>query len=162
MNQLPSILICAALTTAIIAGCADDGSGGMSKTTSGALIGAGTGAALGGLLGHGSAGAIVAGGLAGGLLGGVIGHQLDERDRAAREAALAAALQSSKNNQTTSWQNPKTGNSGNIKPLNGYTKSPSAATCRQFNESYVKDGKTYQQTERACRDKNGEWKLADN
>lgn len=160
MKKLPSMLICSALTTAMFAGCADNGSGGgMNKTTSGALIGAGTGAALGGIFGHGSAGAIAAGGLVGGLLGGVIGHQLDERDRAAREAALQAALQTSKNNTTTHWQNPKTGNSGNIKPLNGYTKSAKESTCREFTESYVKEGKTYQQTGHACRNANGEWQL---
>src|ERR1700712_5199491 len=73
MKKLPSMLICSALTTAMLAGCADNGTGGgMNKTTSGALIGAGTGAALGGIFGHGSAGAIAAGGLVGGLLGGVI------------------------------------------------------------------------------------------
>jgi surface antigen len=146
----------------LIIGCAQDGSGGMNKTTSGALIGAGTGAAVGGLLGHGSAGAIVAGGLAGGLLGGVIGHELDERDKQAREQALQTALQSSKNNQTKHWHNAKTGNSGTIKPLNGYTTSAKAQTCRQFTETYEKEGKTYEQNARACRNANGEWQLADN
>jgi surface antigen len=149
-----------ATAAGLVIGCADDGSGGMNKTTSGALIGAGAGATLGGLLGH-SAGAAVVGGLAGGLLGGVIGHQLDERDKLAREQALQAALQSSKNNQTQHWHNTTTGNSGSIKPLNGYTTSAKAQTCRQFTETYEKEGKTYEQNARACRNANGEWQLAD-
>jgi surface antigen len=140
---------------------ADNGSGGTNKTTSGALKGTGAGATLGGLFGHGSAGAIVASGLAGELLGGVIGHELDERDRQAREQALQAALQSSKNNQKQNWNNANTGNSGTIKPLNGYVSSPNAQTCRQFTETYEKEGKTYEQNARACRNANGEWKLAD-
>ncbi|WP_052409356.1 RT0821/Lpp0805 family surface protein [Paraburkholderia oxyphila] len=133
----------------------------MNKATAGSLIGAGTGATLGGLFSHGSAGGIVAGGLIGGLLGGVIGHEMDERDREAREQALQQALQTSKNNQTRHWHNAKTGNSGSIKPLNGYSASASAQTCRQFTETYVKEGKTYEQNARACRNSNGEWQLAE-
>lgn len=164
MNRYLSAVACASVATLIVTGCADNGTGtgstGMNKTTSGALIGAGAGAALGGIFGHGSAGAIVAGGLAGGLLGGVIGHQMDERDREARDRALQEALQSSKNSQPKHWQNAKTGNSGTIKPLNGYTTSASAQTCRDFTESYVKEGKTYEQTAHACRNSKGEWQLA--
>jgi len=159
-NRWLSAIACTALAGATLAGCADDGSGGMNKTTTGALIGTGTGAALGGLFSHGNTGAIVAGGLAGGLLGGVIGHQMDERDRAARQLALQQALQSSQDNHARQWHNAKTGNSGTVKPLSGYTKSTSAQTCRKFSETYVKDGKTYEQTSRACRDSKGEWQLA--
>jgi surface antigen len=162
MNNWLLGIACTVVFSAVSTGCADSsGSGGIDKTTGGALIGAGAGATLGGLFGHGNAGAIVAGGLAGGLLGGVIGHELDERDKQARAAALQEALQTSQNNHTRQWHNPKTGNSGTIKPVSGYTKSASAQTCRQFNETYTKDGKPYEQTSRACRDANGEWKLAD-
>ncbi|MGU7776345.1 RT0821/Lpp0805 family surface protein [Burkholderia sp. MR1-5-21] len=156
-----SALVCASVASVITTGCAQDGSSSMNKTTSGTLLGAGTGAALGGLFSHGSAGAIVAGGLIGGLLGGVIGHQMDVRDREARDRAVQEALQNSKNSQTRHWHNAKTGNSGSIKLLNGYTASPSAQTCREFTETYVKEGKTYEQTAHACRNANGEWKLAD-
>ncbi|WP_165847979.1 RT0821/Lpp0805 family surface protein [Paraburkholderia lacunae] len=133
----------------------------MNKTTSGTLLGAGTGAALGGLFSHGSAGAIVAGALVGGVLGGLIGHQMDERDREARDRAVQEALQNSKNHQTSHWHNAKTGNSGSIKPLSGYTASPSAQTCRGFTETYVREGKTYEQNAHACRNSKGEWQLAD-
>ncbi len=159
MNNWTMAIGCAAATGVILVGCAGDQSTGMSKTTSGALIGGGTGAVLGGLVSHGNAGAIVAGGLAGALLGGLIGKEMDARDREAREAALRNALQSSPNNQPKTWHNAKTGNSGSIKPLSGYTKSPSAQTCRKFTETYVKEGKTYEQTSQACRNANGEWAL---
>lgn len=161
MNRYLSAVICTTVASLIVSGCAQDGSNGMNKTTSGALLGAGAGATLGGLFGHGKASAIVVGGLAGGLLGGVIGHEMDERDREARDRALQEALQNSKNSQPRHWQNAKTGNSGTIKPLNGYTKSASTQTCRDFTESYVKEGKNYEQTEHACRNSKGEWQLAD-
>jgi surface antigen len=161
MNNWLLAIACTVVSSVVLTGCADSsGSGGLDNTTGGALIGAGAGATLGGLFSHGNAGAIVAGGLAGGLLGGVIGHELDERDREARAAALQQALQTSQDNRPRQWHNPKTGNSGAIKPLNGYTKSASAQTCREFTETYTKEGKTYEQTSRACRDANGEWKLA--
>ncbi|RDK11214.1 RT0821/Lpp0805 family surface protein [Cupriavidus lacunae] len=160
MNNWTIAVGCAAAASAILVGCAEGQSTGMNKTTSGALIGAGTGAALGGILSHGNAGAIVAGGLAGALLGGIIGKEMDERDREAREAALRHALQTTPNNQPKTWHNAKTGNSGTIKPLSGYSKSPNAQTCRKFSETYVKEGKTYEQTSQACRNANGEWVLA--
>lgn len=161
MNRTNVSMACGAMAAALIAGCADNGTGGgMNKTTTGALIGAGAGAAVGGLAGHGSAGAIVAGGLAGALLGGIIGQVMDQRDREARQAALQQALQTSPNNQPKAWRNAKTGNSGTIKPLNGYAKSPTAQTCRNFTETYVKDGKPYEQNAKACRNANGEWELA--
>jgi len=147
------------MASAMITGCAQDTTG-MNKTTTGALIGAGTGAAIGGIASHGNAGAIIVGGMAGALLGGVIGHVMDERDREAHEAALKQALQTSENNHPKTWHNAKTGNSGTIKPLSGYTKSPTAKTCRNFTETYVKEGKTYEQNSRACRNANGEWELA--
>ncbi|MFJ1256237.1 RT0821/Lpp0805 family surface protein [Cupriavidus sp. CuC1] len=160
MNKWTIAIGCAAATSAILVGCAQGDSTGMNKTTSGALIGAGAGAALGGLFSHGNAGAIVAGGMAGALLGGIIGREMDERDREARQAALRHALQTAENNQPRTWHNAKTGNSGTIKPLSGYTKSPTAQTCRKFTETYVKEGKTYEQTSRACRNASGEWELA--
>jgi surface antigen len=160
MNKWFSILACVSVVGTVMTGCAQDGSSGMNKTTSGALIGGGVGATLGGLFGHGSAGAVVAGGLVGGLLGGVIGHEMDERDREARARALQAALQTSKSDQPKTWHNPKTGNSGTIKTLSGYTTSPNGRTCRDFQESYLKQGKNYEQTARACRNSNGEWELA--
>jgi len=160
MNKWTLAIACTATASAVLAGCAQGDSTGMNKTTSGALIGAGTGAALGGIFSHGNAGAIVAGGMAGALLGGIIGREMDERDREARQAALKQTLQTAENNQPRTWHNPKTGNSGTIKPLSGYTKSASAQTCRNFTETYVKEGKSYEQTSRACRNAKGEWELA--
>jgi surface antigen len=76
-----------------------------------------------------------------------------------RNAALVRSLQTAKTNQTLTWTNPKTGNSGTIKPLSGYTKAANSQSCRDFGESYTRDGHTYTQQSRACRDPNGEWKV---
>ncbi|WP_162600636.1 RT0821/Lpp0805 family surface protein [Paraburkholderia sp. C35] len=147
------------LLGSVLAGCAQDGSGGMSKTSQGALIGGASGGLLGGIFGHNGTSAVI-GAAAGALLGGIIGKEMDDRDREARQAALQQALQTSQNNQPRQWKNTKTGHSGTIKPLNGYAKSPSAQTCRDFTETYQRDGKQYEQTSKACRNANGEWQLA--
>lgn len=153
-----SIVACGAVA-ATLAGCAQDGSNNLSKTSQGALIGGAGGGLLGGLIGH-SGTSVVVGGLAGALLGGIIGKEMDDRDREARQLALQQALQTSQNNQQRQWHNTKTGNSGSIKPLSGYTKSANAQTCRDFTETYTRDGKQYEQTSRACRNAKGEWALA--
>lgn len=159
MNKWLSVAACGILIGTVLAGCAQDGSGGMSKTSQGALIGGASGGLLGGLIGHSGTSAVI-GGLAGALLGGIIGKEMDDRDREARQAALQQALQTSQNNQPRHWHNTKTGNSGTIKPLSGYAKSPSAPTCRDFSETYERDGKQYEQTSKACRNAKGEWQLA--
>jgi surface antigen len=159
MKKWLSIAARGTLIGAALAGCAQDGSGGMSKTSQGALIGGASGGLLGGLIGH-SGTSVVIGGLAGALLGGIIGKEMDDRDREARQVALQQALQNTQNNQQRQWHNTKTGHSGTIKPLNGYSKSPSAQTCRDFTETYQRDGKQYEQTSKACRNANGEWQLA--
>ena len=80
-----------------------------------AFLGGAGGAAAGGLIGAaagGGAAGIVGGVLLGGLLGGAIGNHLDTRSKelAARNAQLS--LESARTGQTTTWQNPDSGNSG--------------------------------------------------
>lgn len=145
----------------ILMGCTVTGSSSDNKNMIG---GASIGAILGGVAGasasHGNAGATVAGALAGGLIGGLIGQKMDERDREERNAALLQTLQTSANDHPRHWKNPKTGNSGTIKPVNGYTKVANAQTCRDYTETYTREGKTYTDNARACRDANGQWKPA--
>jgi surface antigen len=72
------------LAVACLSGCES-----MSNTAGGALIGGGTGAALGGLA-AGGRGAVV-GALAGGVVGGAVGNSMDQQEKRANQARLAAA-----------------------------------------------------------------------
>lgn len=159
MIMRSSTIATALCASALIAGCASDGTfGDNGKTVGGATLGALLGGVAGAATTHGNAGATIVGALAGGLIGGAIGAQLDERDRRMRDAALAASLES-RRDVVREWRNPETGNSGVIKPLSGYTKTANAQVCRDFNESYTKDGTTRTEQSRACRDTDGKWKI---
>lgn len=141
-------------TACTMTGPASDNKNTIGGASIGALLGGVTGAAAS----HGNAGATVAGVVAGGLIGGLIGQQLDQRDREQRDAALVQSLQTSANDHPQHWKNPQTGNSGTVKPLSGYSKSPTAQTCRDYQETYTRNGQTFTDTARACRDANGQWK----
>ena len=163
MRQLITIATNAVITCLTVTACTVTGPPSDNKNTvGGAAIGAVVGGVIGASASHGNAGATVAGALAGGLLGGLIGQHMDERDREERNAAMLQTLQTSANNQRRHWKNPKTGNSGSITPLSGYTKAANSQTCRDFEETYTREGQTYNQTSRACRDANGHWKLVGN
>lgn len=161
MNKHSWLASSAVIGCLTVVGCTVTGpSSGNQNMIGGASIGALLGGVAGASASHGNAGATIAGALAGGLVGGLIGQKMDERDREERNAALLQTLQTSTNDHPRHWKNPKTGNSGTIKPLSGYTKAANAQTCRDYTETYVRDGKTYTDTARACRDANGQWKSA--
>lgn len=113
------------------------------KQTSGALIGGTTGMVAGAIIGNaigGRDGTIVGaavGGLAGGLIGSEIGRELDERDRAMREAAVRRAYAANASHRQT-WYNPVTGNRGEIQRLN--THPENGTRCATFVESVYKKG----------------------
>ena len=139
----------------LIGGCTAAGDN--SNAVGGAAVGAAGGGALGAIFGHGSTTAIAAGAVGGALLGGVIGHALDVRDRERREAALNASLKAKTSHKETHWKNPKTGNSGTITPINYYTDPQTNRACRDYDETYTRDGQTYTQRSSACRDASGNW-----
>ncbi|MFI4985853.1 MAG: RT0821/Lpp0805 family surface protein [Alphaproteobacteria bacterium] len=140
----------------MLSGCAQNGQdSGMNQTAGGAILGALGGAALGGALGGGK-GALIGAAL-GAAAGAVIGNQLDARDRARREAALQSSLASAQPNQKADWSNRDTGNSGTITPLNTYTVPATDETCRDFDETYTRDGNTTSQRARACLGPDGNW-----
>lgn len=67
------------LCAVAIAGCTSSLDGGLSRTSAGGLIGAGTGALVGNLVGNGSTGATIAGAALGGIAGNAIGADLDRQ-----------------------------------------------------------------------------------
>ena len=124
---------------------------GCSQTT-GQNEAAGTGAGLvagalaGGVVGQavgGQNGAIVGslvGAAAGGVIGNRIGRELDERDRAMREAALqrAMAVRVDQPAPRVTWRNPVTKNRGRIERTRTFEQG--GRNCAVFVEAYDKQG----------------------
>lgn len=64
--------------------------------------------------------------------------------------------------QAVSWHNPDTGNGGNIELLRSYdapasNNSQAKTTCRQFRETYYKQGEPITETTNVCKDAQGQW-----
>jgi surface antigen len=140
-----------------LAGCTTDNFSGMGSGQKWGTLG---GAALGGLVGSqfGSGGGKVAAGLGGALLGGIagnlIGARFDERDRAQHAQAVSNSLATTRPKR---WVNPDTGNSGTIVPLRSYTKPATGQRCREYEDTYNRDGKTTSQISRICLSPDGTW-----
>ncbi|HSS65171.1 MAG TPA: RT0821/Lpp0805 family surface protein [Gammaproteobacteria bacterium] len=132
---------------------------GCSQQTKNQDVGTVVGGALGGLLGaqvgsgSGRVAAAVAGSIAGALIGGSIGKSMDELDR----MKAAQALERVPTGQTSTWQNPDTGNSYAVTPTQTYT-SDSGAPCRDYTTEGWIDGKREVIKGTACRQPDGTWR----
>lgn len=123
-------------------------------------VGTAVGGALGGLLGaqvgggSGQIAAAVAGGLIGAYLGGNVGRTMDEVDR--RRAYNT--LERNPTGQTTSWQNPDTGNAYSVTPTRTYDRN--SGPCRDYTTEAWIDGQRETVTGTACRQPNGVWRTS--
>ena len=120
----------------------------------GVLSGGAIGGALGSLFGHGSGKilAAVGGTVAGAFIGGHIGHTMDRVD----SLSLQNAINTAPNRQTSSWQNPNTGNSYSVTPLKTYHIK--ARPCRTYTMRATVGSKRQTIYGRACRMSDGTWK----
>ena len=134
-----------------LAGCA-----GHEKTTIGAAGGAAGGGLLAAALGASPAG-IAAGVLLGGLAGGAVGNLLDQRDMERAQAAQQRALETAPTNQTVTWNNPDSGNSGTYTPKKTYEAN--GVPCREYQQTVTVGGKTESAYGTACRQPDGTWKI---
>lgn len=144
--------------TLALSGCAADGSN--QKETLGTLIGAGLGAWAGSSIGSGD-GQIVAtaaGTMLGAAIGNQVGKSMDEVDRMkAREAQQYAY--NAPIGETIVWNNPDSGNYGNVTPVrDGYAES-SGQYCREFQTEVTVDGQKQNGYGTACRQEDGSWKI---
>jgi surface antigen len=123
----------------------------------GQVIGALAGGLLGSQVGGGSGriAATIAGTVLGGYLGGHVGRRMDESDR--RQAGLA--LDRTPTHQSSSWQNPDTGNRYAVTPTRTFYADEQP--CREYTTEASIDG--YRETiyGTACRQTDGTW-LASN
>lgn len=122
-------------------------------TLTGGVIGAVVGSQLGG--GDGKVLAAVAGAAAGGYIGGQIGASMDKVNR----MKVNDTLENTKTNQSRSWVDPDTKAQYTVKPTK--TIKEADKVCRDYMMSVVIDGNLETATGTACRDKNGNWQVAE-
>jgi surface antigen len=123
----------------------------------GGVIGAVVGSQFGG--GDGKILAATAGAVAGGYIGSQIGENMDKVNR----MKVNDALENTKTNQSRSWVDPDTKAQYTIKPTKtiNQTTEFGEKVCRKYMMSIVIDGKLDTATGTACRDKNGDWQVAE-
>ncbi len=93
------------------------------------------------------------------LNGGIVDPQTTQGwSRGSRNKALAAeylALSSPQSGQAFTWQNQRSGLSGEVYAGQPYTVG--SQYCRQYTHTVVQRGETTEATGTACRNENGEW-----
>lgn len=146
-------------TSLVLAGCTTTGP----KQTQSAVLGGAGGAVMGALVGNavgGRNGAVTGaliGGLAGAMIGSEIGREMDERDRAIRQAALDRANAQAAAHRRVSqvWHNKETGSSGQITSLRTYQQN--GQTCSTVREVYHKggSGRSYSDEREICSNSSG-------
>jgi surface antigen len=123
-------------------------------------VGTVVGGALGGLLGaqvgdgSGQIAAAVAGALVGAYLGGRIGKSMDEADR----VKANQALETNPTGQTSSWNNPDTGNGYVVTPTRTYRPNDDSP-CRDYTTDAWIDGQREVVEGTACRQPDGTWRV---
>ena len=123
------------------------------KETQGQVIGAIAGGVLGSQIGGGSGrtAATIAGTLLGGFVGGNIGRQMDDGDR----YRAGEALERTPTYQSTSWENPDTGNRYSVTPTRTYYDSD--RPCREYTTEAWIGGREETVYGTACRQPDGSW-----
>lgn len=136
--------------------------GGVSKAGVGTLAGAAGGAVVGSNIGGGKGriAAIAVGTLLGAALGNNIGQSLDNADLNAYNRTSQRALETAPSGQQVAWNNPDSGNSGTVTPVNVY-QNDAGQYCREYSQTINVGGKQESAYGRACRQPNGEWKIVE-
>ncbi len=126
------------------------------KEQQGQVIGAIAGGVLGSQIGGGSGktAATIAGTLLGGFIGGNIGRQMDDGDR----YRAGEALERTPTYESSSWQNPDTGNRYSVTPTRTYRDG--TRPCREYTTEAWIDGRKETIYGTACRQPDGSWQAS--
>jgi len=143
-----------------VAGCFE-GQG--NKQIGGTLVGAGLGGLAGSQIGSGTGqlAAVGAGVLLGGLLGSSVGQSLDRADQAYAAQSYQSTLEATPTGQTTTWENPDSGNQGSYTPTQTY-QADNGQYCREFQQTITVGGQTESGYGTACRQPDGSWEIVSN
>lgn len=158
--KVSAVVVALALTAA----CADqNGQGGLSKQTGGAVLGGIGGAAIGSAFGGGTGRlvGVAAGTLLGAFLGSEVGKSLDKADHTAMSGSTERALETGRSGEAVSWRNPDSGNYGTVTPQPA-VQTATGDTCREYQQTVTVGGKTEQAWGRACRQPDGSWRIVNN
>lgn len=168
MNRLRTAGAVAAL--ALLSACAQSPYGGgygggygsgpaFNKQTTGGVLGAVGGAVAGAQFGQGSGqlAATAAGTLLGAFIGSQIGQSLDRADVGYAGDTTNYALRT---NNTSTWQNPQSGNAGTVTPTRTF-QADSGALCREFQQTITVGGRTERAYGTACRQRDGSWRIVE-
>jgi surface antigen len=146
------------LVVALAVGCTHPTSErGVSKTAVGGVGGATAGGLLGAAIG-GNTKSIAAGAVTGAMVGMLAGNVLDQRDRDIAARTAHSAFETSPSGTPVGWNNPDTGNYGQVVPTRTY-QAPSGQYCREYTEEIVIDGRRQSAHGTACRMPDGTWRI---
>jgi len=161
-------IISLVLLTTMISGCtppppgAGQQTGGIAKQDIGTILGGVGGGVIGSTMGKGNGriATTVAGALLGGFLGNSVGKSLDQADAAYANQTAQRALETAPVGQPLPWQNPQSGNSGEITPQ-AYYRTQDGGYCREYSQKIMVGGKTQSGYGKACRQPDGSWKIVE-
>ena len=154
--------VAALLVAALLAGCAQMQSAGNSiENNPKAVLGSLGGAAAGGLLAAalgGKAPVVIASALAGALIGGYVGHKLDAKDKQMAAQAATLAFERNASGQPSVWNNPESGNHGQVVPTHTYQLA-SGQYCREYTQTIWVGNDPEKTSGTACRQPDGSWQV---
>jgi surface antigen len=126
-----------------------------------AVLGSLGGAAAGGLLAYalgGKGGVVVASALAGALIGGYVGHKLDAKDKQMAAQAATLAFEQNASGQPSVWNNPESGNHGQVVPTHTYQLA-NGQYCREYTQTIWVGNDPQKTSGTACRQPDGSWQI---
>ena len=135
---------------------------GVSKSTIGLLLGGALGGLAGSQIGKGR-GQLVAVGVGvflGALIGRDVGSSMDKVDRMYVTRTAQNSLEHSRSGTSTTWNNPDTGNYGNITPVNTFRHGN--RYCREYQTEVTIGGERRSAYGTACRQPDGSWEIVNN
>lgn len=125
------------------------------ESDAGEIIGGVAGAAIGSQVGDGTGQTIAT--IAGALIGSQVGERIGARAERRDLERAATALERNRLNETSTWENPRTGNDFAVTPVNRFERAE--RECREFRfrveTAYGED--TRMRT--ACRQPDGTWEI---
>lgn len=125
------------------------------------LIGASIGAAVGSNYGDGVAKNIytIIGSAGGYLIGGKIAELLTEDEKKELNKTISDSLEENQINESSEWINSENNIKASITPKQEIIINES--TCREFEKIITKNKEKISSLSKACRDKDGNWRLLD-
>jgi surface antigen len=162
MTLIKNLSIAAAALLMLAACDSQNPNSTLNKSNTGTVIGAVGGGLLGSQVGKGSGRLIGVGvgTLLGAALGNQVGSSLDRADMAYYNNTSQRALETAQPGQSLPWNNPQSGNSGTVTPLN-YYQTANGQYCREYSQTINVGGQKQEAFGRACRQPDGSWQIVE-